>query len=218
MSKIKKVIILDAGGVLHADSHFCSSNQAELKSLTGLSDTELDQLQNHSLLNNGEQSLRSVLENVLEASPNKKIHNIEMLLKAYKNGIVLYPGAQEMIYELYKAGYQVVLCTNNSDLGVQHTRELLAKEGLSCVKVYGSSELRIPKPDPTIFLKVCELEKVTPEECWFVDDREENCQAAESLGISVIPVERPDELKNSARVINSCRDKFIELGIMVEVG
>jgi len=212
MPKIKKVIIIDAGGVIQPDSGFDLPNQAGLLSLTQLSSNEIKQYQDHHLLNLGHQPLRVALELVAKASRGTK--DVEQLLQAYKNGINLYPGAPELIKELYKNGYQVVLCTNNSDVGVEHTRKILADNGLSCVKVYGSAELHLAKPEPEIFSKVCELEKVSPDECWFIDDREENLKTAKSLGIDGIPFERPDSMETAAQSINHCREQLLKLGVV----
>src|SRR3990167_5147292 len=213
---IKKVIVLDAGGVLQPDAEFGASNQTVLSKLTNLSESELNENQDHHSFNGGE---RSLSEGLIDLSQRARIDikpSVDQLLQAYKQGIPFYPGAPEMIRELYKAGYQVVLLTNNSDLGLVHTRELLAAEGLSCVKVYGSAELHLHKPDLRIFLHVCKEEQVSPEECWFVDDREKNRQAAQSLGMSVIAFDRPAQLDQAAKAINACRDEFLRIGILSE--
>lgn len=213
---IKKVIVLDAGGVLQPDAEFGAHNQIMLSKLTNLSESELNENQDYHSFNGGERSLN---EGLMDLSKRARVEikpSIEQLVQAYKQGIALYPGAPEMIRDLYKAGYQVVLLTNNSDLGLVHTRELLAAEGLSCVKVYGSAELHLHKPDLRIFLHVCKEEQVSPEECWFVDDREKNRQAARSLGMSVIAFDRPAKLDQAAKAVNSCRDALLKNGILIK--
>ena len=213
---IKKVVILDAGGVLQPDAEFGASNQEKLAKLTNLSEEELNQEQDYHSLNGGERSLREALKNLSQRARVEIKSSVEQLLQAYKQGVTLYPGVPEMIRELYKAGYQVVLLTNNSDLGLVHTRELLAAEGLSCVKVYGSAELHLHKPDLRIFLHVCKEERVSPEECWFVDDREKNRKAAQSLGMSVVAFDRPAKMDQAARAVNACREQLLDLGILHE--
>ncbi len=61
---MKKVVVLDAGGVLHPDSEFGAPNQAMLSALTKLSQAELNQYQNHLSLNSGESTLQSAFESL----------------------------------------------------------------------------------------------------------------------------------------------------------
>lgn len=210
---IKKIVILDAGGVLHPDAEFGASNQPELAALTQLSESELNKHQNRDLFL-GNRSLRDVLAEVTEDSHVEQKPSVDTLLNAYKKGINLYPGVPEMIRELYKAGYQVVLCTNNTDWGLNHVKELLTAEGLSCVKVYGSAEMHLAKPDENMFQEVCKAESVSPDECWFIDDRESNRKVAQSLGMSVIAFDRPEKLEDAAKSVNACREVLSALGIV----
>lgn len=213
---IKKVVILDAGGVLHPDAELAAPNQTLLAQITHLTEDEISAAYDHGAAMRGESSLREAFENLSQLARVEKKPTSNELLQVYTKGITLYPGAPEMIRELYEAGYQVVVLTTNSDLGILNTRELLAAENLSCVKVYGSAETRLIKPDTKAFLQVCEEQKVKPEECWFIDDREENLEAARSLGMSVIPFDHPAHLNDAAKAVNACRDELRALGVLGE--
>jgi putative hydrolase of the HAD superfamily len=52
--------------------------------------------------------------------------------------------------------------------------------------VVASGEEGVIKPEPRIFEIVCERLGMLPEECVFIDDILENCEAAESLGMNAI--------------------------------
>jgi FMN phosphatase YigB (HAD superfamily)/predicted kinase len=213
---IKKVIILDAGGVLQPDAELDLPNQVALSKLTKLTLTELNAFnkfyRDHDVLT-GKRSFTEVLSEVANNAKASHKLSIDELLQAYKKGVTLFPGVPEMIRELYKAGYQVVICTTNSDLGVEHTKWLLAEQGLHC-PVYGSAELHLHKHNPRIYLKICEKEKVSPDECWFIDDRERNLDAARSLGISGIKFNPPSEWNHAAKEVNACREQLLALGIL----
>lgn len=212
---VKKVVILDAGGVLHPDSEFGLPNQNRLVELTGLSSEALAVYQDdHVALNRGELSLRAVFERVALNARKEPKPTADELIETYKAGITLYPGAVQMIRDLYEAGYQVVVLTNNSDIGVIHTKELLSAEGFVDMPVYGSAELHLQKPDPSIFSRVCEIEGVHPSACWFVDDRETNRAIARKLGMSTVEVVRPEISATAAIAVNACRDKLIRLGVL----
>jgi putative hydrolase of the HAD superfamily len=55
-----------------------------------------------------------------------------------------------------------------------------------------SSRLGLRKPDPRIYLHVCEALGVTPPEAVFLDDIGRNLKAARELGMTTIKVEEPE--------------------------
>ena len=46
------------------------------------------------------------------------------------------------------------------------------------------------KPEPEIFLELLRCEGAEPQDCIFFDDSQENCDAARSMGIDAVKVER----------------------------
>ena len=212
---MRKLIILDAGGVLHPDSDLGLPNQARLVELTGLSPEELSVYQgDHVVLNRGEQSLREVFEHIALDSRKEPKPAADELIEVYKTGITLYPGVPEMIRDLYGAGHQIVVLTNNSDIGVANTREVLKREGFDDIPIYGSAEFHLIKPDPRLFEQVFASEKVKSDECWFVDDREENRAVARKLGITTIDFTSPSTPMEAALAVNACRDELIRLEVL----
>lgn len=57
-----------------------------------------------------------------------------------------------------------------------------------------SAYLGMRKPDPRIFRAGAEMLHVTPEECAFVDDRENNCAAAAGVGMHAIQYKGEEQL------------------------
>lgn len=49
-----------------------------------------------------------------------------------------------------------------------------------------SGEVKIAKPDPRIFKLLIERNHLNPAECMYIDDSEDNCRAAHSLGINAV--------------------------------
>jgi putative hydrolase of the HAD superfamily len=56
--------------------------------------------------------------------------------------------------------------------------------------LYLSYRMHRRKPEKEIFLELMNSEGVTPDECIFYDDSAENCEAARSLGIDAVQLER----------------------------
>lgn len=104
-----------------------------------------------------------------------------------ENHISFYPDSAQLIHSLYDAGYQVCLFKNNSSGEATNYRNLLHNERLFHLPVYEFTTIKAPDQ---LFLRVCENEKVMPDECYLIDDCSENCSAAEKLGMSIIQVAR----------------------------
>jgi putative hydrolase of the HAD superfamily len=51
-----------------------------------------------------------------------------------------------------------------------------------------SSKVGIRKPDPRIYVMMCDLLAVTPAECVYLDDLGVNCKPAAALGMRTIKV------------------------------
>ena len=51
-------------------------------------------------------------------------------------------------------------------------------------RIYLSFEMKMAKPDPSIFKAVLEDASINPEETFFIDDSSANCSTAQALGIS----------------------------------
>jgi len=61
-------------------------------------------------------------------------------------------------------------------------------------QTYASNKIGEAKPDPHFFEVILEAEGYKAEEAFFTDDKIENCQAAESLGIKTVHFESPEKL------------------------
>lgn len=59
-----------------------------------------------------------------------------------------------------------------------------------------SGEEKMRKPFPEIFHLICERYHLRPEESLFIDDNEENCKAAETLGFKVHHFRHPEGLQD----------------------
>ena len=84
--------------------------------------------------------------------------------------------------EIRAAGLLTGLITNSWSTA-HYDRKLLAE--LFDTSVI-SAEVHMHKPQPAIYRLAAERLKVAPEECIFVDDLRENCEAAEAVGMTAV--------------------------------
>ncbi|PYT76587.1 MAG: hypothetical protein DMG42_04830 [Acidobacteria bacterium] len=64
-----------------------------------------------------------------------------------------------------------------------------------------SSEVRLIKPDPALFLNCLQVLSVKPEQTLFIDDRDANVKTATALGIYAIKYESVPQLATSLRAL-----------------
>lgn len=106
-----------------------------------------------------------------------------------------YEYACDWIRELKKRGYNVYLLTNFGKFQF----ETLLKKYVFVRLVDGkvvSYEIEEVKPDKAIYEHLLEKYSLKPDECVFIDDREENIEAAVCLGINGIVFTTYDETRN----------------------
>ncbi|MCE5342087.1 MAG: HAD family phosphatase [Eubacteriales bacterium] len=97
-----------------------------------------------------------------------------------ENIITPIPGMDEVTAGLLSAGYHLYLLSNAS-LVVSRRRELVP----NLERFHGvmfSAEERLMKPDPAIYHLLIARYGLKATECLFIDDNEENVQAARRLG------------------------------------
>lgn len=61
-------------------------------------------------------------------------------------------------------------------------------------QTYASNKIGVAKPDPYFFELIMEAEGYTSKDVFFVDDKEENCKAAASVGINTELIKTPQQL------------------------
>ncbi len=67
---------------------------------------------------------------------------------------------------------------------------------------FSSCYLGVRKPESEIFDKALHILHKKPEECLFIDDREENYRSARSSGINAILLENPEDLPKKLKEFN----------------
>jgi putative hydrolase of the HAD superfamily len=93
------------------------------------------------------------------------------------------------------AGYRIACITNNAPTGKgagmssDEARAAAAAAVLARFEhVIESSKAGVRKPDPRIYLMMCEALGVAPEACVYLDDLGINCKPAAALGMAAIKV------------------------------
>jgi len=87
--------------------------------------------------------------------------------------------------ELKADGLKVALLTNNVKEWGDHWRSTIPLDELFDT-VVDSSEVKMRKPDPRVYVLTCERMGTSPERAVFVDDNTENVAAARRLGMEVV--------------------------------
>ena len=88
----------------------------------------------------------------------------------------------EKVHALKEKGYKIYLLSNyNKDFFDVHTKGADFLDDIDGKVV--SYEIHQIKPEPAIYEYLLEKYELNPQECVFFDDRPENTEAAEKLGI-----------------------------------
>jgi putative hydrolase of the HAD superfamily len=106
------------------------------------------------------------------------------------------PGRLEFARSLAKSGKYFMGTINNEsrELNSYRIRTFLLKELFSVF--VSSCYVGLRKPDESIYRCALELTQSVPEECCFIDDREENLQPAAKLGMRVIHARNTQQIKD----------------------
>jgi 2-haloacid dehalogenase len=103
-------------------------------------------------------------------------------------------GSVEVLYRLKKENWPLYAITNYNhetfDLSKQYYPFLNEFDGEIV-----SGEEKICKPDARIYQLLCERYDLDPKTCIFIDDRQENIDAAQAQGMTGILFENPEQMK-----------------------
>ena len=116
--------------------------------------------------------------------------SIEEITKAWNSVIGDFPLYRLEFLQLLSNKYRLFLLTNTDSI---HINRFEHKVGMSfysdfyrCFeKVYYSYEMGMRKPQPEIFTTILNKHDLSPKRTLFVDDKKENTDVAESLGLHV---------------------------------
>ena len=103
------------------------------------------------------------------------------------------PGVEALLAELHEAGVEMHALSNYPVWWTLIEAELELSRFIEWSFV--SCETGVRKPDPRAYLGAAEALGRAPGECLFVDDRDENCRAAEAVGMPALRFVSADALR-----------------------
>ena len=107
-------------------------------------------------------------------------------------------GTAEIVNKLFEKNYTLSLLSNTDPWHYQYCEKMIPVLQ-KFEKIFLSYDLRMRKPDAKIFLTVAEKLATKPEQCLFIDDLEENIEAAKSLNFHTVLFHNADQLRNELR-------------------
>lgn len=112
--------------------------------------------------------------------------------KIEKNGVPLKTGARELLQFLKINGWRVGLASSTR---VQRVEEMLKATNLYNFfdVIVGGDMIEKSKPEPDIYLNVCEKMKINPKDTYAIEDSHNGVHSAAAAGLRVLHV--PDMLK-----------------------
>lgn len=194
----KKILIFDLGGVI-LDIHFDRSFAALIKmGVPAEIMNEEDCLLNATIrdFDRGDITKEFFFDYIATACTNKKLATMEYIAQAWNCMLGEFPDEKiEDIKRLRKRGYRIVMLSNTNEGHWDEIERIFTNATGEKIEhcfdaLYLSYRMHRRKPEKEIFLELLTNENAKPEECIFFDDSEENCDAARSLGITAIKMER----------------------------
>lgn len=136
------------------------------------------------LRDKGELSEEEYVRLFVEALPQYEEDVVQVLKHSYKT-ISIKDYAETWTKYLKSQGYHLYILSNYCAYILEHTRPMMSFLKYTEGEIF-SCEVNQLKPDEEIYQTLLTRWGLDPGECVFLDDREENCQAARRLGIQAI--------------------------------
>ncbi len=193
---LKKIetIIFDLGGVIIDLDEKETQNQIEalrdvdkpLFDFQIFKDVETDALSSEDFIN----AIRA-------SCTDNTTHN--QIIDAWNAMLVAIPKRRLDLMKQLMNSHKVLVLSNTNHIHAQRFDEMLKEEcGDSLTlddfahKVYYSQNMGLRKPDTAIYQAVLDESNINAETTLFLDDKQENLEAAKTLGIKTVRVETPD--------------------------
>ena len=136
----------------------------------------------------------------------RKEYSLYLEHLANANDLQPIDGVVELIHELYKNNFKLVLASSSQMASIDIVLNKFKLDELFIAKVSGA-ELAHSKPHPEIFLRSALLIKSDPSECIVIEDSKNGVTAAKAAGMKCIGFLNPNsgnqDLKNADLVIHS---------------
>lgn len=143
-------------------------------------------------------------EQVIEAYGRQFPEDAEVIAWFIDHGEYMHVGRPEVwkkVRRLKEKGYRIYLLSNYSEeLFEKHTKDTDFINVIDGKVV--SYQVHVTKPDARIYKCLLERYQLLPEECLFFDDRMDNVEAAQALGIPAVHVESRD-------MLNRCLEQLL---------
>lgn len=187
-----KNVIFDLGGVLlNIDYHLTIQAFVDI----GMSNFQ-------ELFTQAQQSELFDKIEVGEISSDEFLAEIKALMPSYVSEVAIRTAWNAMLLDLpserldfllaVKEKYNTALLSNTNSIHLESFyKELKKVHNLKSLddyfhKVYFSCDLGMRKPNPEIFLRVCELEGFNPSETLFIDDTIQHVEGAKQAGLQAL--------------------------------
>ena len=115
---------------------------------------------------------------------------IDEIRKAWNKVIGEFPLYRLEFLQMLAGRFKLFLLTNTDSIHIDHFEhkvgQTFARDFYQCFeKVYYSFEMGMRKPDETVFKNILQKHDLSPKRTLFIDDKKENTDVAEAMGIQV---------------------------------
>ena len=130
----------------------------------------------------------------------------EKAKKMYKDKFVFFPEVIELIEKLKSEGFRLSILSNMFPYQAKIIKEM---NGCSLFDdLFFSCERGLKKPDLEFYELVIKEMNVRPQECLFIDDKEENLLLAEKLGMKTVLAKNQEQIVEDVWAIIRLENKI----------
>lgn len=121
---------------------------------------------------------------------------VEAIMKTWPKNVIYFPEMLDLMQDLYQKGYHLFALSNT---GMRFANYLMSTDyGKYFEGEVFSAEEKLMKPDSKIYQVLLDRYNLTPSESLFIDDRPENTETAQKLGMHAFTfnIDKLPDLKN----------------------
>lgn len=147
-------------------------------------------------LDNGKISLEFLENQLIDEMGHQYQDQIHELVWNWFNYVDLYDEVYELIKQLKKKNFQIYVLSNTSSIFHILLDSVLSKVSSVLDGYVISCEVKMMKPQKEIYLSLVNKYQLDIKDCIFLDDLEENVEAARTLGIKAFQIKERKGISN----------------------